>query len=124
MSQNATLLSSSKLPPTLGDFATINNPLHGKPLTKHRKYLDKVHIDIIHGDGLGLGGFKYGLLLVDVATRYCWVYGLQTLSSNEIVSQFEQFVVNADNLPKTFNADFDKKLIGGDAQHWIINKQI
>jgi hypothetical protein len=53
-SQNATLLSSGELPPTLGDFTTINNPPCGKPIKKHRKYLEKVHVDIIYGDGLGL----------------------------------------------------------------------
>jgi hypothetical protein len=78
----------------------------------------------VYGDGLSLGGFKYGLLLVDVATRYCWIYGLQTLSSKEIVSRFEQFVVDADGLPKTFHTDFDKKLIGGDAQRWMISQKI
>jgi hypothetical protein len=33
-SLNAKLIKSGELPPTLGDFATINNPAKGKPLTQ------------------------------------------------------------------------------------------
>jgi hypothetical protein len=70
-SQNATLLSTGELPATIGDFSTINNPPRGKPLRTRRRYLEKCHMDIVHGDCLSLGGFRYGLLIVDVATRYC-----------------------------------------------------
>jgi hypothetical protein len=53
-SQNATLLSTGELPATIGDYATINNPPHGKPLRTRRRYLEKCHMDIIHGDCLSL----------------------------------------------------------------------
>jgi hypothetical protein len=33
-------------------------------------------------------------------------------------------VIDADGLPKTFHTDFDKKLIGGEAQRWMISKKI
>lgn len=33
--------------PTLGYYTTINNPNNGKPLTKYRKFSDKVHLDIV-----------------------------------------------------------------------------
>jgi hypothetical protein len=56
-SSNATLLKCGELPPTLGDFATINKPDKGKPLTQPCKYLDKFHMDIVFGDCLALGGF-------------------------------------------------------------------
>jgi hypothetical protein len=61
------------LPTTIGDYTTINNPPKGKPIKKRRKYLDKVHLDIVYGDCMGLGGYRYALVLVDVATRYTWV---------------------------------------------------
>eukprot|EP00956_Cyclotella_meneghiniana_P026201 scaffold56081_cov49-Cyclotella_meneghiniana.AAC.1 len=118
-SANAKLTKQGELPVTLGDFSTMNKPNKGKPLTKHRHYLDKVHMDIVFGDCLGLGGYRYALLLVDVATRYTWVYGMQALTSNEIISCFEQFVSAAGATPKCFHSDFDKKLIGGKALRWI-----
>jgi hypothetical protein len=57
-SSNASLISSGELPTTIGDYATINNPPRGKPLCTRRCYLDKCHMDIVHGDCLSLGGFR------------------------------------------------------------------
>jgi hypothetical protein len=54
-----------------------------------------------------------------VATRYSWLFGLQTLTSANIIDAFEAFVSEAGSIPKTFHADFDKKLIGGQALCWI-----
>lgn len=34
----------------------MNKPNKGKPLTKTRKYLDKVHMDIVFGDCVLIGG--------------------------------------------------------------------
>ena len=116
---NAKLIKSGELPATLGDYATMNKPNKGKTLTKSRKYLDKVHLDIVFGDCLSIGGYRYALVFVDVATRYCWVYGMQALTSNEIISCFTSFQSDANATPKTFHTDFDKKLIGGKALKWI-----
>eukprot|EP00804_Cyclotella_cryptica_P023772 CCRYP_011153-RA/>CCRYP_011153-RA protein AED:0.32 eAED:0.22 QI:0/0/0/1/1/1/2/0/951 len=118
-SANATLIHTGKLPASLGDFTTINEPPRSKPLTKLRKYLDKVHMDIVFGNCLSLGGFRYAILLVDVATRYTWIYCLQTLTSNKIVTVLQDFCSDANGLPKTFHSDFDQKLIGGKALRWI-----
>jgi hypothetical protein len=119
-SSNAQLIKSGELPPTLGDFATINNPAKGKPLTTPCKYLDKVHLDIVFGDCLALGGYRYALVLVDVATRYCWVFGMQALTSNEIISALNSFTSLAGMVPRCFHSDFDQKLIGGKARKWIL----
>eukprot|EP00956_Cyclotella_meneghiniana_P017958 scaffold29652_cov22-Cyclotella_meneghiniana.AAC.1 len=54
-SKNASLLAGGELPPTIGDFASINMPVRGKPITKRRKFLDKVHMDIVFGDCVALG---------------------------------------------------------------------
>eukprot|EP00804_Cyclotella_cryptica_P030273 CCRYP_019237-RA/>CCRYP_019237-RA protein AED:0.06 eAED:0.03 QI:0/0/0/1/0/0/3/0/1322 len=118
-SLNAKLLDTGEFPPTLGDFATITNPPRGKPIKKRRRFLDKVHMDIVFGDCLSLGGYKYALLLVDVATWYSWIFGLQSLTGTAILSAFEAFVAEAGSVPTTFHADFDKKLIGGSALRWI-----
>lgn len=107
------------MPQMLGDFRTINNPRKGRPLTRRRKYLDTVHLDIVYGDCLGLGGFRYAMVLVDVATRFCWVFGMSTLTSTDIIGALVQFQIAAGGLATTFHADFDHKLIGGAALKWI-----
>ena len=122
-SSNATLIHTGALPATLGAFTTIPNPPSGKPLRKRRKFLDKVHMDIIFGDCVGLGGFRYAILLVDVATRYSWMYGIKTLTSYQIIATFEAFRADAGKLPKKFHSDFDRKLIGGKALKWILENK-
>ena len=56
---------------------------------------------------------------MDVATRYCWIYGLTSLTSNHIISALESFCADANGVPKKFHSDFDTKLIGGQALKWI-----
>ena len=73
---NASLLKSGLLPSTIGSFAIIANPPKGKRIKKRRQFLDKVRMDIIFDDCVALGGNRYALLLADVATRYCWIYGM------------------------------------------------
>ena len=68
---------------------------------------------------MGLGGYRYALLLVDVATRYTWIFGMQTLTSSEIIDALEAFQESAHGTPKTFHCNFDKKLIGGKALKWV-----
>eukprot|EP00804_Cyclotella_cryptica_P009045 CCRYP_003142-RA/>CCRYP_003142-RA protein AED:0.35 eAED:0.14 QI:0/0/0/1/1/1/2/0/1801 len=116
---NAKLLPHGEYPSTIGDFATITNPPRGKQIKKRRRYLDKVHMDIVFGDCLSLGGYKYALLLVDVATRYSWIFGLQTLTGTDITAALDAFVAEAGSIHRTFHTDYDKKLIGGSALRWI-----
>ena len=118
---NAKLIHTGELPATLGSFATIPNPPRGKPLKKRRRFLDKVHMDIVFGDCVALGGYRYAIIFVDVATRYCWIYGLTSLTSSEIVSAFELLRSDAGGVPRRFHSDFDKKLIGGQALKWILS---
>ena len=118
-SSNATLIHTGELPPTLGSFATIVNPPAGKTSRRRRRYLDKVHMDIVFGDCLALGGYRYALILVDVATRYCWIYGMTSVSGSHVVAALENFRADAGGVPLTFHSDFDKKLIGGKALRWI-----
>ena len=44
----------------LSDFSMIINPLAGKSIKKHFKYLDKVHTDIVFGDAMDLSFFIHG----------------------------------------------------------------
>ncbi|KAL7459292.1 hypothetical protein ACHAWC_010958 [Mediolabrus comicus] len=122
-SSNASLLSTGPRPTTIGDYTTIPRPPKGKPLRKRRKYLDKCHMDIVFGDSVGLHGFRYALLIVDVATRYCWIYGLTSLTGTAIVDALIKFQVEAGSLPRRFHTDFDKKLIGGKALRYILSNK-
>ena len=83
-SANASLVNSGLLPSTIGSFATISNPHKGKPIKKRHKFLDKVYMEIVFGDCVALRGHWYDLLLVDVATIYCWLYGMTSLPSTSI----------------------------------------
>jgi len=114
-SDNTTLIHTGDLPTTISAFSTIPHPPKGKPICKRRKYLDKVHMDIVFGDCLVLGGFRYVLLLVDMATRYCWIYGMPSLTSNRVIDALATFRADAGGVPRKFHSDFDKKLIGGKA---------
>ena len=117
---NAILIHTGALPATLGSFSAFVNPPAGKPLRKRRKYLHKVHMDIVFGDYLALEGFQYALVLVDSATRYYLIYGLTSLTSPHIIFALEAFRADAGGLPKKFHSDFDNKLIGSQALRWIM----
>ena len=83
------------------------------PLDKTRyKYLDAVHMDIAFGDCVSIGGFCYALILVDRATRYNWAFGLQGLSSSEILSAIQKFHAAVGSLARCFYCDSDRKLSG------------
>ena len=84
------------------------------------QYLDKVHMDIFFGDCVALGGHRYALLLVDVATRYCWLYRMSSLSSTSITSATEQFKSDAGRLSHWFHSNSDRKSIGGNDLQWIL----
>lgn len=122
-SSNASLLSTGSRPATIGDYTTLPRPPKGKPIRKRRKFLDKCHMDIVFGDSVGLHGFRYALLIVDVATRYSWIYGLTSLTGNAIVDALIKFHVEAGSLPRRFHSDFDKKLIGGKALRYILSNK-
>ena len=64
------------LPYNIIYFAKISNNTKGKTIKKRLQFLEKIHMEIVFGDYVALGGHWYALLLVDVATRYCWIYGM------------------------------------------------
>ena len=76
-------------------------------------------MDIVFGDCVLLGGYRYGLLLVDVATRYCWLYGLTSVTGASAVEALDAFRAEAGGVSCRFHANFDKKLINGKALKWI-----
>ena len=121
---NASLVNSVLLPSTFGSFSTIVNPPKGKPTKKRRQYLDKFHMEIVFGDCVVLGGHRCALILVDVATRYCWLYGMSYISSTSIDSALEIFKSEAGKLPKRFHSNFNRKLIGVNALLWVLDNRL
>ena len=77
-------------------------------------------MDIVFGDCVTLGGHWYAIPFFDVATIYCWLYGMSYLSSTSITSSIEIFKSEAGHLPKCFHSDFDIKIIGVIDLHWIL----
>ena len=78
-------------------------------------------MEIVFGDYVALEGHQYALPLVDIATRYCWIYGMLSLSLTSITSVLEQFKSDAGRLPQQFQSDFYRKLIGVNALRWILS---
>lgn len=104
---------------TLSRFTSMRRSRRGQVQPPSKKYLDKVHVDILFGDVVANLGYRYALLLVDRATKYIWIYGLKSLTSGPIIDAFCQFRADAGGLPKQFRCDCDQKLMGGDARRWI-----
>jgi hypothetical protein len=59
------------------------------------------------------------LLLVDRATRYCWIYALKSSCHENITRAFQQFRFDAGSLPHCLYTDFDNKLIAGPTEQFL-----
>ena len=98
---------------TIGDTVNINRGARGGPVTRPPRARHTIGADIGYGEGVGPGGFKYCLFLVDLATRYTWVYGLTDLSGECITDALWRFFVDAGGFPKRFRCDFDRRFLHG-----------
>ena len=96
---NATLIDTGKNPTTFVAFATTPKANEGKSKPLHRHFLEKCPIDIFYGDFTSMGGYCYVILLVDVATRYCWFYGLKSTTSKHFIKTLSQFSMGVGHLP-------------------------
>ena len=77
---------------SIGTYTTIVKAAQGRPIDRDDScYLDIFHVDIVFGDCVDPGGYRYELIFVDRATRYNWVFGLKDLSSEAILSAFHLF---------------------------------
>ncbi len=104
---------------TLGEFATIPKRKRGDPIPRPTKALEKVHLDIVFGDGIGWLGFRYALQFVDRSTRYIWVFGLKSLHADAIISAFTQFRAEAGCMASHFRTDCDAKLLSHQVVSWL-----
>jgi hypothetical protein len=107
----------------LGTFTTIPKAPHGSAIDRKQSFfLDVVHIDIIFGDCVLVGGFRYSLIFADQATCYNWVFGLKNLSNALILVAFHLFRADAGSYAQCFRCDCDAKLFGTKIwEHFIDN---
>ena len=68
VSKDAKFVEGGEPYPSLGEFANLRKRNHGKALPPSKRYLDKVHLDIVYGDSISRLGFRFALLLIDHAT--------------------------------------------------------
>ena len=78
-------------------------------------------MDIASRDCVSVGGYRYALILVDRATCYNWTFGLNTLSSSDIISALRLFRVSAGRLARTFYCDCIRKLFGSAVSEYLID---
>ena len=100
--------------PTIGDMVNIKRGPKGKLLERPKHKLHTVGIDIGYGDGKSPGGFTHCLVIVNLATRHGWTYGLANTSGTSIVDALWRFFIDAGGFPCRVRCDFDKRLIQGD----------
>ena len=84
--------------------------------------LERVHMDIGHGDCKAIGGgARYSILFVDHSIRKSWIYALQDLTVDSITRVFKQFKIEAGALPMRLYTDLDDKILGGNTSKWLLD---
>ena len=108
------LVEGTELPLELGDVANIHHARRNTlPVPRPPQYNHVVHMDIGYGDCVAIGGSRYVLTFVDRATRFVRVYGLKSLSHDNIIDCFQRYSIDAGSLPTKLYTDFDNKLLAG-----------
>jgi hypothetical protein len=105
--------------PALGEFTTIHKHKKGAALPRSTRALDKVHCDIVFGDGIARLGYKYAIIFVDRATRYIWVFSLKSLHADALIAAFQQFRAEAGKLATQFRTDCDGKIMSQAVISWL-----
>jgi hypothetical protein len=121
-SKGGILCNTDKFPLSLGlgAYATILKALCGNPIDRlPSKYLDIVHVDIVFGDYILVGGYKFALVFVNRATRYNWTFGLKSLQHGNIQAAFLAFHTEAGSLARLFHCNCNKKLFGSAVQSFL-----
>jgi hypothetical protein len=106
-------IDGGEFPLALGSYATIPKANSDGAIDRTgSRFLDIIHMDIVFGDCILVGGFCYALVLVDRATRYNWVYDLKDLSADSILLALRNFKADAGSYAHCFRSDCDPKLFG------------
>lgn len=109
---------------SLGDVAAIPTPKRNhNSLSLPLKFGDIFHMDIVFGSKTAIGGIKYGLFLIDRATRYKIILPLKNLKT-DIPTVLLKLKHTLHIFPKRIITDYDHKLIGDKIQHFLIDNHI
>jgi hypothetical protein len=96
MTKNGGFLDTGEFLTSIGAYTSIPKAPRGKPIDRTpSKYLDVVHLDIVFGDCMLVGGFKNVLIFVDRASHYNWCFGLKSLHHKYILAVFLAFCAEA-----------------------------
>ena len=109
---------------SLGDVATISTPKRNHspiPLPLQFDYI--FHMDIVFGSKTAIGGIKYGLFLIDRATRFKRILPLKNLTI-DITDALLKLKNTLHLFPKRIITDYDHKLIGDKIQRFFIENNI
>jgi len=86
--------------------------------------LQKVHMDIGHGDSVSPGGSRCCLVLVDDCSRQTHACGLNGLSGVEIQDCLFRFAVDCGGWPETIQCDCDSRFLGGAVRRLLHSKGV
>ena len=104
---------------SIGPVSTVDKRrANTTPVLPPQQYADVFHMDIVYGTGKAIGGIRYGLFIVDRATRKKHIYPLKNLNSS-ILRAVKKFVSHIGRTPKKIYADFDEKIIKGDVAEYL-----
>ena len=96
----------------LGDVATIpKSKRNTQPLPLPTNFGDVMHMDVVYGTVTAINGIRYGLFIVDRATRHRYVLPMKNLK-NDLLPTLKTFINQIGLTPKRFITDFDHKLMG------------
>lgn len=105
----------------LGVTATVDKSKRNTtPIPLPEQFGDVIHMDIVFGSKSAINGIKYGLFLVDRATRYKTILPLKNLTT-DILFQLQKFCQELGFVPKHFISDCDHKLFSLTIQQWLIS---
>jgi hypothetical protein len=91
-SKDGHLIDTREFPISLCLYTTVLKAPRGKAIDQTLShYLDIVHIDIVFGDCVSIGGYKCTLIFVNHATIYNWMFGLKSLQHEDILAVFLAF---------------------------------
>ena len=80
-------------------------------------------MDIVFGTKTAISGIKYGLFLIDRATRYKMIFPLRNLT-DDITTALLKTQQTLHMFPKRIITDYDHKLIGSRIQHFILDHKL
>lgn len=105
----------------LASFSTIDKSKRNThPVDLPESFGHTMHMDIVFGSKTAINGIKYGLFIVDRATRYKTILPLRNLTS-DILFQLQKFCRSIGFVPHKFIADCDHKLFSLTIQQWLVN---